>query len=172
MGNRCSTTWENAPSIHLETDACLFGYGGYFNGRWFAGAWPPHILDMAQSENAISMPFLELLALVIAAGTFGHLWERKKIQFNCDCLPAVHAVRGQGSRNPRQMLLLRALTSIACLRGFDFRAEHIAGTTNVVADCLSRHGDCAQFRGLCPQAERKATKEVWPNLDALLPTLA
>jgi hypothetical protein len=159
--------WEDAPSIQLVTDACGVGYGGYFGGRWFAGTWSPAVLAMAHTESAISMPFLELLALVIAAGTFGHLWQRKKIQFHCDCQPAVLAVNGQGSRNPRQMHLLRALTAIACLRGFDFRAVHIAGVTNTVADCLSRHGDCPQFRGMCPQAEPRATQEVWPDLQAL-----
>jgi len=132
--------WAQAPDINLQTDACGSGYGGHFAGRWFAGQWSPAVLAMAQAEDTISMPFLELLALVIAAGTFGHLWARKKITFHCDCLPAVQAIAGQGSRNPRQMHLLRALTAIACMRNFDYRAVHIAGVTNTVADCLSRHG--------------------------------
>ena len=159
--------WADAPDINLQTDACQTGYGGHFAGRWFAGRWSPAVLAMAHTEETLSMPFLELLALVIAAGTFGHLWARKKITFQCDCLPAVHAIAGQGSRNPRQMHLLRALTAIACLRGFDFRAVHIAGVTNTVADCLSRDGDCPQFRGLCPSAEREPLAEVWPDLSAL-----
>jgi len=161
--------WADAPSINLQTDACQTGYGGHYEGRWFAGRWSPAVLALAHTETTLSMPFLELLALVIAAGTFGHLWQRKKITFQCDCLPVVHAVSGQGSRNPRQMHLLRALTAIACLRGFDFRAVHIAGVTNTVADCLSRDGDCPQFRGLCPSAERLPTQEAWPDLRTLPP---
>lgn len=156
--------WAAAPDIHLSTDACRTGYGGYFAGRWFAGKWPPAVLAMAQSAETVSMPFLELLAVVIAAGTFGHLWTRKKIVFHCDCKPAVDAITGQGSRNPRQMHLLRSLTSTACLRGFDFRAVHIAGVTNTIADVLSRDGDCSQFRGMCPRADAAPTAEVWPQL--------
>jgi hypothetical protein len=159
--------WETAPSISLSTDACRTGYGGYFQGRWFAGRWSPAVLAMAQGEKTVSMPFLEMLALVIAAGTFGHLWQRRKITFHCDCAPVVHAIAGQGSRVPRLMHLLRALSSIACLRGFDFRAIHIAGVTNTIADVLSRDGDCPQFRGLCPQAEAAPAQEVWPDLQAL-----
>jgi hypothetical protein len=164
--------WADAPSISLQTDACQTGYGGHYEGRWFAGRWSPAVLAIAHTETTLSMPFLELLALVIAAGTFGHLWQRKKITFQCDCLPVVHAVSGQGSRNPRQMHLLRALTAIACLSGFDFRAVHIAGVTNTVADCLSRDGDCPQFRVLCPSAERLPTEEVWPDLRTLPPQQA
>ena len=65
--------WADAPSIQLQTDACQTGYGGHFAGRWFAGRWSPAVLDIAYTEETLSMPFLELLALVIAAGTFGHL---------------------------------------------------------------------------------------------------
>ena len=160
-------SWSESTEINLQTDACNTGYGGYFEGRWFAGQWSPAVLAIAQGERRISMPFLELLALVIAAGTFGHLWARKKITFHCDCQPAVSAIKGQGSRHPRQMLLLRALTSIACTHGFDFRAVHIAGETNVIADCLSRHGDCVQFRALCPNAEAAPSVEIWPDLSSL-----
>jgi len=162
-------SWEQAPDIHLSTDACNTGYGGYFQGHWFAGEWSPAILALAQRKTRISMPFLELLAVVIAAATFGHLWERKKIVFHCDCKAAVDAITGQGSRNPRQMHLLRSLTEIACLRGFDFRAIHIAGENNTIADVLSRYGDCQPFRDLCPQAQQAATAEQWPNLSSLPP---
>ena len=164
-------SWEQAPDIHLSTDACNTGYGGYFEGKWFAGRWSPAVLAMAQRKTRISMPFLELLAVVIAAATFGHLWARKKIVFHCDCKAAVDAITGQGSRNPRQMHLLRALTEFACLRGFDFRAIHIAGVTNTIADVLSRDGDCQAFRDMCPNAAPSSTAEQWPDLSSLPPLL-
>jgi len=159
--------WSNAPDISLTTDACNTGYGGHFRNAWFAGTWSPAVLELAHRKTRLSMPFLELLSLVIAAGTFGPLWRGKKIIFRCDCKAAVDAIMGQGSRVPRQMHLLRALTEIACLCGFDFRAVHIPGVTNDVADVLSRTGDCAQFRTLCPQADAGPTAERWPDLSNL-----
>ena len=159
--------WENAPDIHLSTDACEYGYGGYFQGQWFAGRWPPHILALAARNTKLSMPFLELLALVVAAGTFGHLWARKKITFHCDCQPAVDAVRGQGSRRPQQMHLIRTLARIAIANNFDYNAIHIPGLTNVIADELSRAGDSVKFRAMCPNAQVHPTPTVWPDMTPL-----
>jgi len=159
--------WQQAPDIHLSTDACKEGYGGYFEGRWFAGRWSPAVLALAHRDTEVSMPFLELLALIIAAGTFSRLWQRKKITFHCDCKATVDAINGQGSRLPLQMQLVRVLTEIACLRGFDFKAVHIPGITNTIADVLSRAGAQEEFRALCPTAEVQPTPEEWPDLAVL-----
>ena len=55
------------------------------------------------------------------------------------------------------MHLLRELIESALHHGFDFACVHIEGASNTVADVLSRHGDCADFRALCPQAEQQLT---------------
>jgi len=91
-------------------------------------------------------------ALVMAAGTWGHLWKGKKITFRCDCQPVVQAMQKKSSSTSTQMHQLRSLHKIAVRHGFDFRVQHIVGETNVIADELSRHGASQAFRAMCPKA--------------------
>jgi len=93
--------WTDAESIELFMDACDTGYGAHYGDRWFAGRWSAAQLARAQRGKRISMPFLELHALVQAAATWGHLWRGKKITFRSDCLPVVLAIRTMtSSRTP------------------------------------------------------------------------
>ena len=159
--------WSRADRIELFTDACNTGYGGYYKGSWFAGQWSPSQLAGAHRKQRISMPFLEMHALTYAAVTFGHLWSTKKIIFRCDCMPVVQAITKCSSRRPEIMHLLRLLSATACRYAFDFRCEHIVGETNVIADILSRHDDCPQFRALCSNADLHRTPVVEIDLTPL-----
>lgn len=161
--------WQEAPDIHLHTDASHLGYGGFFQGQWFAGEWSPEALAAARRKKRLSMPYLELLALVLAASSWGKFWRGKKITFLCDCKGVVDAITGQRSASAAQMHLLRQLTLIACRDGFDFRARHIPGVTNTIADALSRSGADQAFRmavaakGL-PPPQPQPIPLVWPSL--------
>lgn len=159
--------WAETPSIELFTDACETGFGGVCGNRWFAGTWSSEQRAASMVSTARSMPFFELYALVAAAKIFGPSWHGKKITFRCDCDPVVQGVEKGRSAKPQLMHLLRQLCEIGCANQFDYRVIHIAGVKNVVADCLSRFGDCAQFRALCPNAEEKP--EPPPQLDLLPP---
>jgi hypothetical protein len=156
--------WTDAPRIELFTDACLRGYGAYHGGRWFEGAWSPEEVAAAAREQRVSMPFLEMRALVLAAATWGHLWRGKKITFRCDCMPVVQAFAEMRSRSAAQMHQIRTLHQIAAKCGFDFRVFHIAGVTNIDADVLSRAGDCQEFRANRPEAQAKPDAVVQPPL--------
>ena len=125
-------------TLNLETDACNTGYGAHFGTRWFKGTWSVAQLARAWRKTRISMPYLEMHALVQAALVWGLEWRGKRIEFRCDCQPTVHAVNTRYSGDSDQQHLLRTLTSHACLHGYDFRAIHIAGITNTIADALSR----------------------------------
>jgi hypothetical protein len=146
-------SWLLSDRIELFTDACEDGYGGVFGNEWFAGRWSPAVWGEALHDlSKRSMPFLELYALVSAAVLWGEKWKAKKITFRCDCMPVVQAI-GRGSSRSRGMNhLLRILCRDACINGYDFRAEHIAGADNVAADALSRWGDCQEFRAVCPNS--------------------
>jgi hypothetical protein len=146
--------WEESTKIELFTDACKTGYGGVFGKQWFAGAWSPAELQAAKREKELSMPFLELRALVLAAAIWGKSWHGKKITFRSDCESVVKAITARTSRSPESMHQLRLLASLACSYGFDFRAEHVSGLANILADPLSR-GDIAKFRELCPDADQQ-----------------
>lgn len=144
--------WTKAERIELFTDACKSGLGALFGTEWFEARWTPAQLAAAQREKQESMPFLELLALVTAAATWGPQWRGRKITFRADCEPVVNCVNTGTSKEPGMAKLLRHLALIACREQFDFRCEHIPGVQNVVADVLSRDGASDQFRAACPRA--------------------
>ena len=144
--------WVDAERIEFFTDACKSGYGALFGTEWFEARWSPEQSAAAMRKSRESMPFLELFALVAAALTWGHAWGGKKIRFRTDCEPVMYACNKGSSDDPGMMHLLGQLALHACRHNYDFRAVHIPGVDNVVADILSRDGACAQFRAACPRA--------------------
>jgi len=163
--------WEEAPSIELFTDACNTGYGAYFQGEWFAGAWSPAVIAVSMGKVRLSMPFLELHALVSAAATWGNLWNRKKITFRCDCLPVVKAITKGSSRSAPVMHLIRHLASLACTHGFDYRCIHISGVENTIADILSRSGGDQEFQTECISKGLRPRATMTPPIPIPLPMI-
>ncbi|VDI60412.1 Hypothetical predicted protein [Mytilus galloprovincialis] len=73
----------NASDFDLYTDsASTVGFGGYFKNRWFQALWPVEMkLD---TELSLSMAYMELYLIVIAAIIWGDEWSGKRILFYCD----------------------------------------------------------------------------------------
>lgn len=130
--------WIDSDRIELFTDACQTGFGGSWGRRFIYGPWDRTVLEEAGRAQTLSMPFLELYAVVLAAAAWGRAWAGRKIMFRTDCMPALHAINSRTSRSPPMAALMRELTMIAARSGFEFRARHIAGKLNVAADALSR----------------------------------
>ena len=54
------------PDLELYTDAAgSVGFGGYFQGKWFQGHWPPHML--LNREWGISIEWQELFPSLLPA---------------------------------------------------------------------------------------------------------
>ena len=68
-----------ASDFHLFTDASSkIGYEGYFKERWFQGKWPSNLeLD----DESVSMAYMELYPIVIAAILWGHEWSKNAFFF-------------------------------------------------------------------------------------------
>lgn len=130
--------WIDSDKIELFTDACQTGFGGSWGRRFICGPWDRAILEEASRQRTLSMPFLELYAVVLAAAAWGQHWAGRKIMLRTDCMPAMHAINQRTSRSAPMAALMRQLMLIAARWGFDFRARHIAGKLNVAADALSR----------------------------------
>jgi hypothetical protein len=154
--------WVEDSTMELYTDACDTGYGACFGNRWFQGRWTAAQLAFARVNVRISMPYLELHALVHAAVTWGHLWRGRRITFRCDAEAAVLAVQKMRSRKDSMSELLRLLYATAVRHDFEFRCVHVAGKTNAVADALSRGCTMQELRRVLPQAE--ATETAAPPL--------
>lgn len=161
--------WAATPAFNVTTDACDTGAGAVCGDSWFAHRWSASELKAAATGDGVgerSMPYLELLALAMAAATWsaGGAWAGKRVTFHCDCEPVVLAVSKLTSPSPRIMHLIRTLFLIAARARFEFRVLHIAGVTNSAADALSR-GQVGLFRSFCPTSTRlPATPSPLPTL--------
>jgi hypothetical protein len=169
-------------AIRLQTDACESGAGAVCGTSWFAHTWTglelaasractTNTSTTSSSSNnnnnnnnnnnssrsssggqIRSMPYLELLSLTMAAHAWGSAWAGQRVVFECDCEPVVQSLNNFTSHSPIIMTLIRTLFFIAAGCGFEFRAMHIPGATNTLADALSR-GDQDRFRLLHPSAD-------------------
>jgi hypothetical protein len=142
--------------VEVETDACRDGQGGVCREQWFAGAWSPEQMAVAEhgcEKGGFSIAFLELHAIVQAAAIWGPQWRGSRVLFRSDSGTSVHDIQsGYGSGDARMSHLLRHLARLGIEHDFEFRALHIPGLTNIHADVLSRFGDCPLFRSQRPQA--------------------
>ncbi|XP_078344470.1 uncharacterized protein LOC144630064 [Oculina patagonica] len=92
-----------APDLELYTDAAsTVGFGGYFNGKWFQGRWPQHLL--INKLKGISIEWQELFPIVIACALWHPQFSGKRLQFWCDNESVVAIINSgstfQGTRPP------------------------------------------------------------------------
>ena len=72
----------SSPDLELYTDAVsTVGFGSYFNGRWFQGRWPPHLL--IDKSKGISIEWQELFPIVVACALWYPQFAGKCLQFWC-----------------------------------------------------------------------------------------
>lgn len=140
--------WVDSLHLNLFTDAAGgIGFGAFFGGHWAYGTWPAE-----WCENDPDITFKELFPIVLAVHLWGKDLENQKVLFHCDNMAVVHMINRQTTRSTPSMGLIRALVG-ACLRhNVLFRAKHIPGIKNEVADALSRL-QLQRFRALCPHAD-------------------
>ena len=135
--------WRTATDMHLYTDAAgSIGYGAFYNGRWFTGLW-----STAQTQCCIT--YLELYPIALACSTWGIEWSSRRVEFHSDNQAVVAALHKGSCRCPNVMSLLRALFFVCAKFNFLVSASYIKGSSNRIADSLSRQ-DLQTFRRLAP----------------------
>jgi len=111
--------------MELYTDASSTkGYGGYFQGKWVSSSWPNDI--PSPKDNNLSMAFLELYPIVVAAVLLGSEWKCKKILFWCDNEATVAILQKGRSKSMEIMRFMRQLTWCTCQNNFIFSAKHLS----------------------------------------------
>ena len=113
------TPWLNNP-FFLSPDACASGAGDYFQGQFFHTPFPGHILEHYGHDINI----LELLAVTVALKLWALALRGQRFILNCDNKNCVLSLKSGRSRTRGMQLRLRVY--------------HIQGTSNSVADHLSR----------------------------------
>lgn len=153
--------WESNERLELYTDASGGnGFGIYFNGNWAHGTWPKQWQDISLTRN---ITFLELFPVVVALYIWGHVLENKRLLFHVDNEAVVYIINKQTSKDPRVMRLLRNLVLLTLKFNIIFKAVHIEGRNNSVADAISRC-QWSRFKELAPYAHPvpvRIPQEVW-----------
>ena len=133
--NGISALWDvstREPDILVASDASgSWGCGVYWLRHWVAVKWPPQL-----QETSIQVK--EMIPVVLAAALGGKYWGGKMVRFRVDNRAVVDIVNGLYSHEPHLMHLLRLLVFFAATYDFWFKATHIAGSQNTLADALSR----------------------------------
>ena len=124
------------PDLELYTDAAgSVGFGGYFQGKWFQGHWPPHM--HLNRERGISIEWQELFPIVVAFAMWHPLFKGKHLQFWCDNESVVSIVNLWHSKAPPIMELVRKLVLLSMEHNFLVWARHVPGVLNEIVDALS-----------------------------------
>jgi len=133
----------------LYTDACRTGMGAFFQSNQYTlHTWDTDELNKAKRSKALSMPYLELLALVHSINIWKEELQGKALIIHCDCEPIVKAINSGRSYNKYIMSLLRTFIYITSLHNIFIHCVHIAGVTNIYADLLSRSTSDQEFLNL------------------------
>ena len=146
--------WVDSDYLSLYTDASgAYGFGGAFGTHWFQGIWLP---SQYLGQPGISIMWQEFFAIVTACHLWANQFANKRIIFYCDNESVVSVINSKRSRIPRVMDLLRSLTLLTLRYNIYFKARHIPGKQNEVADSLSRF-QMDRFRALAPLADANPT---------------
>ena len=140
--------WTKQDHLKLYTDASgKYGFGAVFDNEWVQGNWPE-----TWREREITIK--ELYPIVLSTYLWADQLENKNVMFYTDNMSVVHIINTQTSRDKNIMILVRKLVLKLLQLNTTYKAEHISGKKNIIADALSR--------GLFQQA-----KEAAPHLDAM-----
>lgn len=135
FNGRCmflNDAWLPSDVLKLYTDAAsTVGFAAVFGSQWFAEQWP-------EEFKSCHINVLELFPIVLAVEIWGRKMKNHKILFYSDNEATVFILNKQTSKDPMMMRLVRRLVLSTMKHNILFRAVHIPGKSNVVADHLSR----------------------------------
>lgn len=145
--------WSSQETLNLFTDSsgtASLGCGSYFQGQWAYLQWPS---SWANKPIIHDITFLELVPIVLAFTIWAKALRNKKIILHIDNLALVHIINKQSSSSDRVMFLIRPLMLVTIKNNIQFKAQHIPGNQNGIADAISRQ-QWGRFRELAPAADQ------------------
>ena len=155
---------KQAPSASIYTDASgSWECGAVCQSHWFQLQW-----DQISEKYHISIK--ELIPIVLAMATWGHIFKGKMVHVRSDNVAAVAAINNQTSSVKEISHLLRCLTFITARFQLHIIASHIPGHLNEIADALSRN-NMESFFSLFPQADTTLSPVCNKIIQLLIPQL-
>ena len=145
-------TWLTNYQLNLFTDSAgnaELGCGVFFSGHWTFFPWP----ESWKSQEIMSdITFLELVPILLSIFLFKTHLSNKYILFNTDNKALVSIINKKSSKSKRVMQLVRPFVLQTMLCNMQFKACHIEGRSNCIADAISRK-QLDRFRSLEPTAD-------------------
>ena len=124
--------WLLAADLHLYTDAAQSaGYGALCGNHWFFGEWP-------SLWKSLDITLLEFYPIVAAVQVWGARFANKRIILHTDNMALTFIINKLTSSDKTIMSLVRKFTFLTLQFNIHFYAEHIPGSSNILADLLSR----------------------------------
>lgn len=120
-------------TLTITTDASKTGFGGHMNNQIFQGFW-----SVQEQKQHINL--LELEAVIRTVQHFLPQLQNQNVLLKCDNTTVVQYVNKQGGTKSIHLCYKTwCLMRMAIQNNLTFRAAHIAGKLNVLADHLSRN---------------------------------
>lgn len=155
-----SVDWANSHHLKLYTDASgAIGFGAVFGGHWCYGEWPA-------SWRHRNIAFLEFYPIVLSLHLWGHTIKNQRVLFFTDNEALVHVINKQTCRDKDLMFFVRKLVLVCLNYNICFKAKHVPGLQNKLADSLSRL-QLQIFKQLAPAYMHKAPTVIPPHLQPL-----
>ncbi|VDI83287.1 Hypothetical predicted protein [Mytilus galloprovincialis] len=127
------------------------GCGVYFAGRWAYFQWPS---SWENPDDMADITFLELVPIVLSILLFKEDLHNKRIIFQTDNTAIVSILNKKSSKSRRLMELVRPFVLHTMLFNMQFKAVHIEGRSNFIADAISRK-QWHKFRMVAPHKQRQ-----------------
>ncbi|XP_062604208.1 uncharacterized protein LOC134266009 isoform X1 [Saccostrea cucullata] len=137
-------------TLQLYTDAAQSkGFAGIYKTQWFYGSFP-------ENWKNLNIMTLEFYPIVLAVSTWGRLFANHSILFFTDNEALVSVINKLSSKDQLVLQMVRYLVMQCLKHNIVFRAKHIPGKHNKLADSLSRL-QVQEFRKLAPDAQVEPT---------------
>lgn len=124
-------------------------FGAYLAGHWCASKWHPSWKTTDITRNLV---LLELFPVVVSIMNWSKIFMNRRAIIHTDNKGILFAINCLSSKSEFVVKLLHFLV-LHCMRfNIWFKAKHIPGVTNSIADSLSRL-QFSRFRELAPEAD-------------------
>ena len=122
--------WDGSDKLELYTNAAgSLGFGAVFGSNWCYGKWPANWLHQ-------NIAILEFYPIVLSLYLWGSQMQNCCILFLTD-EALVYIINKQSCKDKNLMFFVRKLVLVCLQNNILFKAKHVRGVYNTLADSLS-----------------------------------
>ena len=116
----------------LHVDASFTGLGGVWSNRVYASP------TIQLTKFDLKIVYLEMINILVTLRKWKQFWTHSKVKLFCDNKAVVQVVESGKTKDPYLAACIRNIWLLTATYDSDLIVQHIQGTHNIIADCLSR----------------------------------